>query len=276
MKRRPVFVIGAQRSGTTLLSRLLAMHPDIYLTVNGKLLYYLITWVYRDPSTNPGRHLRLDEIAYSLARKPIIGVPVEDTRRMSELLLSGFPLARFSDSMPGEIVRVIWNEVYAALAQGERVIGDKYNEYLLELPEIQSLFPDARYIFLHRNCMDVAESMLRAFKGRPWVPHTNVAALAKWTQWNLCWITARSYIEADRRLEIDYQDLVAHPHETFRRICEFLNVEPARAFLAQVRAEVRQDRCGLGAALDVDWNLVRPFARDFAAVNRALGYDYPG
>src|SRR5688572_4925000 len=54
--QRALFALGAQRSGTTPLGRLLATHEDICMTVNGKLLYYLSTWIYRDPRPEPGRH----------------------------------------------------------------------------------------------------------------------------------------------------------------------------------------------------------------------------
>jgi hypothetical protein len=267
-----VLVIGAQRSGTTLLGRLLAEHQDVFLTVNGKLLYYLITWIYRDPSDFPGRHLRLDEIAFGLRRKPILGVEPACAEEMAELLLRDFGPGRFYDAEPREIVATIWKEVYSKLARNKSIIGDKYNEYLLQFREIMELFPDARYIFIHRHPFEVAESMCRAFRGRPWAPDSTLTAIRKWTDWNIQWQHARQRIHHHRRFEVGYEILVKEPEQVFKQVCAFLGITCTEGYLSLVRAEVRQDRLGARDGIAPDWDEVCRSIPNFVEVCGKFGY----
>lgn len=272
METNPVLVIGVQRSGTTILARLLAKHKSIYLTVNGKLLYYLITWIYRDSNSYPGDHLRLDEIAYSLTRKPILGIDKTDTEKMVEMLLKDLPSKRFTGKMAGEIVIEIWREVYSRLAGYKTVVGDKYNEYLLQLPEIRKLFPHARYIFLYRNPFDVAESMIRAFRGRPWAPDNQAAALIKWTNWNMQWLQARETIPEEKRFELSYEIMVNKPEQTFDSLCQFLQIPFTPEFSELVKKEIKTDSIGKGSSLRLDEEVLASFATELQKVTDTFSY----
>jgi hypothetical protein len=267
-----LFLIGAQRSCTTLLAKMLAPHPAILLTIEGKLLYYLITWVARDPFINPGAHLRLDEIAHSITRRPVTGISELEQHRMRRALLTRFRPSRFRTMDRREIIRTIWCGVYEEIKGNRVVIGDKYNEYLLQLPEIIGLFPEARFIFLHRNPVDAAESMMRSFKDRPWAVETPEDGLRKWAQWNGEWLRWRSTVPPAHRLEIAATCLFSKPEETMRSIGDFLRVEFAPKYLSEVAGWIQPDRAGRGQGLVVDWISVQEQAPYFWTVSNALGY----
>lgn len=273
MTRNVVFVVGAQRSGTTVSAVLLASHPDIYLTVNGKLLYYLITWIYRDPNGVADKHLRLDEVAHGLKRRPVLGVEAQDVDRMISMLEREFDAARSVDRSPADMVRSIWLEVYTALAGPAGTVGDKYNEYLLQLPELAALFPEARYVFFHRNPFDAAESMLRAFAGRPWAPRTLVEAVAKWTEWNARWLAASKAMSPTAFLDVPYEEMVQDPSHTFRRICSFLELPCEAHFLRSVTGAIRTTKPGAHRTTPgAEWDSVREAVPGFRRVSSALGY----
>lgn len=269
MNNDPVLVIGVQRSGTTLVGRLLAEHEDVCLTINGKLLYYLISWIYRDPFAYPGAHLRLDEIAYALTRRSIGGIGYKEFEKMIEMLKTRFRPTEFFGQDRDDIVRRIWLEVYQEISNGASVIGDKYNEYMLQLPEICTIFPSCRYVFVHRHPFAVAESMVRAFKGRPWAPETISSALFKWTVWNEEWLRSREAIEPALRLEISYQQIVDEPESTFRSICDFLGLACSDYYIAKVRTEVKPEQTRLDGIGDIDLRSLPP---EFKGIGEQLGY----
>ena len=269
----PVIIVGAQRSGTSWVARMLAAHAEALVTVNGKLLYYLLTWIPDEPRA--GRHLRLDEIAFSLLRKPIGGISSRDVEHLIATLGTAFPPERFARMDRTAIVRTIWLESYAALATGKRLRGDKYNEYLLHLAAVESIFPDCRYVFVHRHPLAVAASMLRAFEGRPWTPHTSAGALAKWSDWNARWLEHRAAIPAGRFLELPYADACAAPAASFARICEFLSLTCTNAYLEFVTRETHAGATG-PVRLDVDGSELSSERATLSAVCDELGYDPAG
>lgn len=269
---RPFFVLGAQRSGTTILSDTLAENQSIFLTIEGKLLYYLITWVGRDPDPRPGWQIRLDEIAYSLKRKPISGIDAVAVSEMIEHLETGFPVGRFLHATSRDIVRNIWFDIYKRLAHGKPVFGDKYSEYLLQIQEIIALFPDAKYIFIHRDPFDVAESAVRTFRDHSWAPTLNIA-FAKWAAWNQNWLDARESIPIENRLEISYKNFVECPEDVISGACRFLGVPCSHSYTSMALRRVRRDRLGEGKSLSVYLHEVESLAPSVESVCNRLGYD---
>ena len=125
--RGPIFIVGCQRSGTTVLRLMLDSHPNI--------------------SCGP-------ETRFLRGLEPITG---EDWHRISRF---GFPreywlakLAEFFDSFQSE---------YAA-ARGKTRWADKSPLYALILPFIWELFPDAQVVHVIRDVRDVTASHRTAF-----------------------------------------------------------------------------------------------------------------
>src|SRR4051812_36557269 len=85
---RPVFLVGAQRSGTTALASCLSAafaRRGGTFTVNGKLLYVLSRWMR--PEDLHGRHLRTDEMLHALRRRSVWGVGSEQWLERAESAL---------------------------------------------------------------------------------------------------------------------------------------------------------------------------------------------
>ena len=188
----PVFIVGMPRSGTTLAERLLAAHARVH----------------------GGGELAM--------------VP-----QLFERLTGSF----VPDAPPGLIDRVLSREGRAAggafrdqigsLGDGVPRVTDKNPLNFFHLGLLAALLPDARFIHCTRDPRDTALSCyFRLF-------HEVLA----WT-FDLGWIASfhasyerlmehwRGTIDADRLLEVRYEDMVADPGGQTRRMCGFVGVTP--------------------------------------------------
>jgi hypothetical protein len=222
------FLVGAQRSGTTALAAGLGRHPDLAMLVNGKVAYLLIVWLLNQRTHIEALHARLDEVAHAFMRRRPVNLSEANCTRIATYL-SG-DAARHVSSLRNHdntcsAIRAICQDVADLLNPGHRCHIEKYNEYLLQLPELDLVFPRARYIFIHREPHDVAESMVRHFTGRPWAPADHLTALEKWARWNELWLEHRRRIPSARRHEVCYEELVHKPDHVVRGILLFLGVE---------------------------------------------------
>jgi Sulfotransferase family len=204
----PVFLVGAQRSGTTALALALSKAFDEAggcFTVNGRLPYLLRRWWTEDDVRH--QHLRADEVEHSLRRAPAAGVDAGAwIERASVALRAGAERAAGREVPTGveEEVRVICEESY-----GGGPWGDKYNEYLLDLPWLDRVFPAARWVFIVREPADVVASMLGWRREKVWNPRLERDAVAKWGTWNERWLRFRSSLTPGRAFEIGYRQLAA-------------------------------------------------------------------
>lgn len=239
MNADPVFVTGVQRSGTTLVGRIVASHPRASFTVNGKILYAALQWLRL--SGRPAcelSHVRADEMLHALRRKPILGVPqsfVEDTLQPC-LQEWAQALARdreaFGPGGPADAIRALLRSVHERLRPGAAFWGDKYNEYMLMFGEVHQLYPAARWVVVRRDREAAARSMLRAFAGRPWCPTDVEGARRKYDEWTEEWVKVRRGLPADRWMELEHERLVAEPRAALAGLARFLGL-PEDAFAAQ-------------------------------------------
>lgn len=219
----PVFLIGAQRSGTTALAQALSeafAAAGGCFTVNGKLPYLLERWwVQGDLDC---QHLRADEVEHALRRMPVGGVNSEAwLERAGAALRAGAIRAARRQALPTveEEVRLICEQAY-----GARPWGDKYNEYLLELPWLARVFPTARWIFVVREPGDAIASMLGWRQEKAWNPREAAVAAKKWAAWNSRWLCFRDSLDARLRFEIGYEQLA---DEGGHRLSEWLGLDVA-------------------------------------------------
>lgn len=82
-------------------------------------------------------------------------------------------------------------------------IGDNTPLYVLAIPAIQDLMPNARFIHMVRDPRDVVCSVLKMRFGADDV----VVAAMEWHLTLGCWLMAERIVSADRRMECRYEDL---------------------------------------------------------------------
>jgi Sulfotransferase family len=210
--RRPIFVIGCPRSGTTLLLQALLQSPELR-------------------SVHSEGHILWD--AYHHPRE----------RGWESDALGA------EDVLPREreyiyLALRLWT-------RGRRFV-DKTPESCLRIPYLEALFPDARYVFLRRRAADNVNSLMEGWRARPRFVKYRLPSGHRWSfvlvpgwrelvgtpleevcarQYVACneaVLDAREAIEPSRWHELSYEELVAAPTEALRSVFESLDLPVPR------------------------------------------------
>jgi hypothetical protein len=205
LERGPFFVVGAQRSGTSWVQRLLAAHPAIVggqesHLFSGYLAPLWRRWENEEAERSRGRTIGL---ACYLTEDEF----VEELRRLA-------------------------CRVFAVLERakpGARLLVEKTPDHGLHLPLVQRIFPGAAIVHVLRDGRDVAASLRDASRrrwGESWAPGKVEDAAQRWVQW------VRK-IQQDlprfaRTRTVRYEDLCADGPAVLAGLFEFLG-EPLPA-----------------------------------------------
>jgi protein-tyrosine sulfotransferase len=270
MPAPPVFIVCNARSGSTLLRCLLDSHPEIACPGETRMAQLTAC---------------LLEVSTQLAATP-----------------SGPAAPRPAAAASLAASDIVSGLIAPYLAQrGKSVWCDKSlftAEYLDQFVEV---FPDARYVCLHRHAMDVIASGLEACRWGfrhygfdSYVQRSTdnfVDALASY--WLERTAAIVSFEESGRAptYRVHYEHLVSDPEGTLAGLLDFLRVERSSQVVRQMLAEVfvadhgpgwGDHKMGLTASIGsasvgrgraIPAILIRPHRRsDMNAVLRALGY----
>jgi hypothetical protein len=202
----PVFLLGATRSGTSWLQKMLGEHPAIATPQELDLLSHYVA-----PFEEVWQS-QLPEAPEVWQRQRYQGLP-------SVLTASDF------DALMASIVESVHERVLA-LKPGATIVLEKTPTYSLHLPLILRLFPDARLLHIVRDGRDVTASLLRASRGwgRTWAAATATRAAWIWRT-NVEDVRVAAAL-TPRYLELRFEELVtAEGPELLRRALEFCGVE---------------------------------------------------
>ncbi len=204
MTNPPLFVLGVRRSGTTLLRVMLDRNSELAIPDES---YFIPQLADRHRGA-----IDVDSFVDDLLRLPTLrewGVEIDAVR------------PRLEPRMPvGHAIAAVY-EAYAA-ARGKERWGDKTPMYMQQLPMLERLFPDARYVHLVRDGRDSALSFLQMPEGivtRTWAHPRDTAGFA--CQWRSEVVAARTLGRrvGGRYLEVRYDELVTEPEAVLHRVC---------------------------------------------------------
>jgi Sulfotransferase family len=222
------FIVGAPRSGTTLLRLMLDAHPALAIPAE--------THFYRAI------------LALDAAREDLLGAVIEaitSSHTWGDYGLDAEAFARAARAAaprtPGDVLRTFYR-TYAARFGKERW-GDKFPGNVLLMRGIAGMLPEARFVHIIRDGRDVAAS-LREMWFRP--GDTFERCIAWWAE-----LVRAARDEASAGLpylELRYESLVRDPEAELRRVCAFVELPYDPAMLAYHRG-ARERLAEMG-----DWN----------------------
>lgn len=203
-----LFVVGCERSGTTLLRAMLDSHRDLAVPPES---YFLVP-LMKEPFSQDGFLSLLAEHRRFIRW----GLPVED---VAESMSREQP-----DDLAGA-VRVLY-ATYAS-SYGKTRWGDKSPGYVRHIRAFAELLPEAHFVHIIRDGRDVALSWLDV----PFGPESIPEAAERWRKDVRKGRRAGRRHAADRYMEVRYENLVTRPKRVLRRVCEFAYLPFDRAML---------------------------------------------
>jgi len=203
----PFFIVGSSRSGTTLLRLMINGHSRLHIPPE---TWFLLPLIAKLPLTDT---LDAESVADAIAiitnhfRWGDMKMDALEFRR--EALLLEKPRLR-------DIMDLIYRRHLATVAKPR--FGDKTPLYVGIVPQLAVIYPGARFIHLIRDGRDVAISFIDAgFEGRVYD-----GKRFEWINAVHKGLEYRQASVAEAILEVRYEDLVASPEQTLRKICHFI------------------------------------------------------
>ncbi len=244
--RAPFFIIGAGRSGTTLLRLILAGHSHLHIPSE---TWFLDPLVREFPLAGTLTQPQLERAIETMVRH----------ERWPDMALSETELRCQAGALTQPTLVSLIDIVYAHLLResSKQRLGDKTPHYFAIVPQLATLYPDAKFIHLVRDGRDVAIS---------WID----AGWQRYYDAGFAWPAAMAHLRRDsavypdRMLEVHYEDMVRAPAETACLICAFLGETFEQEMLDW------QGRTGMVVSRDrhLHTRLQQPLSNDAIAVWR--------
>lgn len=185
----PFFLIGSERSGTTLLRLMIDSHPNIACNLESE---YLVSQI-----THPTQFPPIKKYRDWLSRDRVF--------QHSNFTIN--PNLDYLD-LVNDFIRQKKERDNAS------IVGATVHYNFIRLPRI---WPNAKYIYLLRDGRDVSRSVMRM----GWAGNLYTAADV-WLKAEHEWEQMRPTLNANQYIELRYEELILHPERELTRICDFL------------------------------------------------------
>jgi hypothetical protein len=211
-RRPPVpFVVGMNRSGTTLLRMMLDAHPQLTIPPETHFVPDLIQ-AAQAPGATPE-----DALAAMKSAREWGDFGFSDEEMLARL-------RALRKIEPGPVVRTFY-DAYTE-QQGKPRWGEKTPTYVQRMKRIQKAIPEARFVHVIRDGRDVALSVLDRT-----VRDLSTADVAR--RWQKKITKAREDSPKLRHYtEVRYEDLILDTEPVLRRVTEFIELPWDEAMLA--------------------------------------------
>ncbi len=189
--RKIFFLIGALRSGTTMLRLMIDHHPEISFSGEFEYVTPMISDRGDFPSLQQYYSFLQQDLAFNME-----GLNIDESLTFKELCRSFLSQKQKKKNTP--------------------FIGSTVHNNFSRIPFI---WPDARYIRLTRDGRDVANS----FIPMGWAGNVYYG-VEHWIESEREWDSFKKTLPPDFWMELKYEDLVENPELKLTQICDFIGV----------------------------------------------------
>lgn len=200
----PFFVVGSDRSGSTMLRLMLNEHSRLSIPPETWFLTDLMDVLPLDGPLDEGQRARAVSIIKSHWRWKEWGIADERLDACVRPLRSP-TLAALIDSV-------------FRLKSAKPRWGDKTPGYVTELSRLHRLFPAAKFVHIVRDGRDVCLSLRQT----GWRGDTTWSIARYWSEHVGIGFEQGRALPSHLYLEMSYGDLVRNTEQTLRRVCDFL------------------------------------------------------
>ncbi len=222
----PVFIVGTQRSGTSLLQSLIDSNSEIYFPRFEMKLF--VRFYHRLKDYEPFSEANLQRFLYDYGKYRIRKAGSIDNSRLLRLI---------------DKEKVSWARIYdeimsqLALVEDKSRWGDKSpgNEYYTD--QILGFYPRAKIICTIRDPLAVVASSRRRYD------RGIIRPVVRWKLSLSKIIDSYLKLSADSFLIVFYEDLVLDMEGTMKRVFDFIGIKPNRSLEA---LEINSEKWGHG------------------------------
>ena len=208
----PIFIVGANRSGTTLLRLMLNSHSRI--GIPDELVYFRSSFAghsfdeWRNPQIS--REDFQKYVSVFLERNQEVLAPLSISDLKKEILCRDEPDFRWPYARTLEA----WADTHGKVRWGEKTPGN-----LFFVDVLIDMFPDARFIYLMRDPRAGVYSMMKTSMFRSGAI-INAMNRRKYMTEGLNHL--QRFVPETQQTLVKFEDLVQSPESTLRRVCAFL------------------------------------------------------
>ena len=211
---RPVFIVGCQRSGSTMLGAMLGAHPGIVCIPEAQFVVDLM------PRGGPATTINPADIIDAVAKHWRFRIWEFD-------LGDGRPTAGEAPSFRGAIEWLAREYAKSLGRQSAKIWVDQQPGHANHLWKLLQHFPNAKIIHIVRDGRAVAASIMPL----DWGPNDIYGAARYWQQQLTYGYAAGAVFGPERVLHVRYEDVVEGPEPTMRRIADHVDVDFAASML---------------------------------------------
>ncbi|HTA26361.1 MAG TPA: sulfotransferase [Bacteroidia bacterium] len=218
-----IFILGRERSGTSLLQNLLDSHPNIIGTPESKFIpllaprfLHIKKWTEKD----------IKDFAEALYIEPMFS---NFWHLDKEQLTKNLLLAKDSASY-GFLCKIVY---YHLRRDKEKIllISDKNPSFILHIRTLLKIYPDARFVHIIREPRDNVYSQMKAFDAR-----NTIFSAQKWLGFNQRVERFKKRMP-EKFYTIIYENMVTETEAIMKGLCQFLKIPYSTAMIENVFPE---------------------------------------